>query len=286
MLVVYRHYFKLTNDIMNKLLFFSLITFIYSCSGNSEAEMIQNQKDKIDINYKRLISKHDLNYDLDMTGTFEYGSIETDSKSSNVYIAEYAAVKLDSIKTLQLSHINSKYGLFFRYAEEQGWNEITKDELIKLEKSFEIPSDGFSDSDSFRHPSSPKYVNFNGFFLIYIKSSGGEPKLFLKIQYRNDEWLFIEDASLSVDGIVYDLYTYEWERDNSGGYIFEWCNLSFNRFDVLAHILSGKDVKIKFHGDQYHDIRNVTSDQKKALKDMAMVYYVLYLKDNVKFEIH
>lgn len=133
---------------------------------------------------------------------------------------------------------------------------------------------------------SPRFVNYNGFFL-YIGGRGyNYPSLRLKIQYKSNEWLFIEKYIIYVDGSTYKTIETEYgdvKRDNGNGGVWEWLDIPIekdsediiNDFDVLRAIINGEDVKIKFIGTQYSKVKTITKTQKNALKNVLEVYKVL-----------
>lgn len=275
---------------MKKALFFIVVMLmIVSCGDNALQSPSESDKIEIEVEKESIIEYWngimDLYYEMDdenLKKSFEYGLIKDKTKSKHKEVAEMAKSYLDSVDHLEMKILQSSYGSFFDYGEEQGWDKISKDELLKLENTFKVASDEFSSSTLYRHPASPKFVNYNGFFLYYSKSSSDLPNLYLRAQYRNDDWLFIREAKISIDGNVYHLNISDWKRDNEGGYIFEWGTEKVKYFNLLTHILRGNNIKIRYYGDKYHDDRVINSAQKGQLKDILKVYYGLYLKDYIK----
>ncbi len=97
----------------------------------------------------------------------------------------------------------------------------------------------------------------------------------LAIQYYADDWLFIENVQLLVDGEKMSIYTSgEWERDHDSGKIWEYCDISLNdlTMDKLLIIANSNTARIRFNGSQYYKDKNITLKQKKALRDMLDIY--------------
>lgn len=275
---------------MKNIFYLALPLFgMFACGGNGEPSAsdkieIEVEKESILENWDGIMDKYYDMDDEDFKNTLEYDMIKEKTYSKHEEVVKMAKSYLDSVDKLNLKVLDGEYGSFFEYAKEQGWDKISKDDLIKLENTLKVKSDEFSTSTLYRHPSSPKFVNYNGFFLYYSKSGDDIPNLYLRTQYRNDDWLFINGAKISIDGDVYSLNIDEWERDNDGGYIFEWGTEKVKYFNLLTHILKGNNIKIRFNGDKYYDDRSVNASQKNALIDVLKVYYGLYLKDKIKLE--
>lgn len=275
---------------MKNIFYLTLPLFaMFSCGGNGEPSAsdkieIEIEKESIIENWDGIMEKYYDMDDEDFKSTLEYDMIKEKTYSKHEEVVKMAKSYLDSVDNLNLKVLDGAYGSFFEYAKEQGWDKINKDELIKLENSLKVKSDEFSTSTLYRHPSAPKFVNYNGFFLFYSKSGNDIPNLYLRAQYRNDDWLFINGAKISVDGGVYSLNIDEWESDNDGGYIYEWGTEKVKYFNLLTHILRGNNIKIRYNGDKYYDDRSINASQKNALKDVLKVYYGLYLKDKIKLE--
>ena len=99
--------------------------------------------------------------------------------------------------------------------------------------------------------------------------------------WGGDDWLFVKKAAVSLDGDVYTLDFDKWDRDNSGGKIYEWSVLPKPSYNIIVKIIKSKNAKIRYTGDKYHDDRTITSSQKAALKSVLQAYYGLYLKDKI-----
>lgn len=195
-----------------------------------------------------------------------------------------ASLYLDSIDNIFKNEVYDSYGTLFQFAKTNGWNEISKNEYISLEKGLKGKTDEFSSISIYQHNSSPKFINQNGFFLYYTKSSGEHPNLFLKIQYHGDDWLFINSAKVNIDGGTYSFNITNWDRDHSSGKVYEWGNERIEYFNLMTHILNGKSIKVRLTGDKYYRDVIITKAQKNAIEEVLKVYYGLYLKDKFKIE--
>lgn len=266
-----------------KSIYYLIATLVvcYSCVGGGGESKVsietQFDLDLIDDLFTELKVEYETNEDANLAGSYNYGELIQFSGSKNDVVSSYALSRLDSVNNF-IDKLEEKQVLAIKnYAKEQGWDKLDSEVLKELEKNLKVKSDEFSTTTIYRHPSSPKFVNFNGFFMLISDYGADEPLVLLRSQYKNDDWLFINSAKISVDGEIFSLNVKEWERDNSGGYIFEWGDVKLKKFDLVIAVVEGDNVKIRFTGDQYYDDRTVTSDQKAALKEMMKFYYLKYL---------
>ena len=105
--------------------------------------------------------------------------------------------------------------------------------------------------------SAPKYINRNGIY-CYFGTADGLPKVLrFVVQYRADNWLFIKKVQFSIDGSPYEFVPNNVERDNEGGYIWEWFDepLLYSSKDIIRALSEAKSAKMKLIGDQYYDIK-------------------------------
>ena len=131
--------------------------------------------------------------------------------------------------------------------------------------------DEFSDVTWYRSSSSPTYRNVNGFYIYFgIDSNNKTLPLRLVVQYASSEWLFIESATVNVDGANYSIYG-TWERDNNSD-IWEWIDEPLDNVELIQKIINSQSAKIRFDGQQYYDTREISSAQKRALKEVLLAH--------------
>ncbi len=133
--------------------------------------------------------------------------------------------------------------------------------------------DSFESITWYKDRSSPRYTNQNAFYLYFGVSDGVANNLRMKVQYFDDDWLFVESAKVNVDGEVFTLSCTDWERDNNQ-YIWEWCDIQLDNRPMIEAIIKSRNAVIKFDGDQYYDTRTITSSQKRALRNVLKAYDV------------
>lgn len=131
--------------------------------------------------------------------------------------------------------------------------------------------DSFTGITWFKDRSSPNYRNSNGFYLYFGAESGSKNILRLVIQYFDDDWLFVDSAKINVDGAIYPLSSYGWERDNNSS-IWEWVDEPLDDREMIEAIVKSKKSVIRFEGSQYYDTRTISAAQKTALSNVLLAY--------------
>jgi tetratricopeptide (TPR) repeat protein len=139
--------------------------------------------------------------------------------------------------------------------------------LSKMRKKY----DSFESMTWYRDLSSPTYSNRNAFYLTFGASGTTKYSLWLKVTYFDDDWLFVNQARVNVDGVIYDLSCSNWERDNNSD-IWEWCDIQLDDRGMIEAIIKSKKAVIRFDGSKYYDTRTITSTQKQALRNVLKAY--------------
>ncbi len=126
--------------------------------------------------------------------------------------------------------------------------------------------------------SAPKYNNQKGNYLYFSLKDNKANNLRFRFQYYSDNWLFIEDLVFLIDNEPIKYYPKSRvERDNEGGYIWEWFDDSLDKTDLLLFekISEAKSVEIKINGRKYFDERKLTEKDIKSFKQTLDYYKAL-----------
>lgn len=145
-------------------------------------------------------------------------------------------------------------------------------------KKMRVETDKFNGTKFYTDRSTPYYANYSKFYLYIGKTEGGDPYLRFKVNYSDDDWLFVESASVNIDGDVRDLDVgSEWERDNGSGDIWEWVdvNATETHLSIVRDVIRSKSAVIRYFGSKYRDDRTITSAQKRALQNVLDAYEAL-----------
>lgn len=146
-------------------------------------------------------------------------------------------------------------------------------------RSMRITKDKFNDYTFYYDRTVPYYADNNKFFLYIGRSEGGEPYLRMEVRYSDDEWLFVDGASIKIDGSVYDFdfSSSDWETDNGSGDIWEWIDVSPTEYhlSIIDKVINSKSAVIRFTGSKYYDDRTITSTQRRAFVNVLNAYEAL-----------
>jgi tetratricopeptide (TPR) repeat protein len=140
--------------------------------------------------------------------------------------------------------------------------------------------DEFKDITWYRDYSSPTYINRDGFFVYFGYDSNGVTDLHLKMQYFADDWLFIDRASVNVDGETFSLSESSFDRDNDST-IWEWQDITIigdtsNELilgrDILEKIAYSNSAIVRYSGSQYYHDEYISATQKRAIRNVLEAY--------------
>lgn len=148
----------------------------------------------------------------------------------------------------------------------------------KLYRNTRKKHDKFSGSTFIFDKTSPQYVNYNGLY-AYIGDEHDQATLRFSVQYAAQEWLFIERMIFNADGNNFN-YSPTFKRDNGEGGIWEWSDEEIddgNDLDMLVKIALAKTAQVKYEGDKYYKVVNITHAQQTALKKQLQIFKGLLL---------
>jgi hypothetical protein len=138
----------------------------------------------------------------------------------------------------------------------------------------------FDGSSWARHPSSPKYQDIRNYVTLYLIESGTNQKsmeLFVNFTSRNG-WLFIENASINIDGQTSQLPIGQWYLDNDTE-IWEFGSIRGDTALTLAKKIAESDrAVIRFNGQQFYDDYVVSDTDKRVMREMLAMWEVISRK--------
>ena len=145
-------------------------------------------------------------------------------------------------------------------------------------KKMRVTTDKFNGNKFYTDRSTPYYADNSKFYIYIGKAEGGDPYLRFEVRYSDDDWLFVESASVNIDGDVRELDVgSEWERDNGSGDIWEWVDVTAteSHLSLIKDVIKSKSAVIRYFGSQYRNDRTITSAQKRALQNVLNAYEAL-----------
>jgi hypothetical protein len=89
----------------------------------------------------------------------------------------------------------------------------------------------------YQHPTSPRGVRANAFFLYFGRRDDGTlTPLRLLVRYYSPDWLFVRRAWTRVNGVALDIPDAQWQRDHADGDIWEWSDAPMLSRDAIATV--------------------------------------------------
>jgi len=128
--------------------------------------------------------------------------------------------------------------------------------------------------------SSSQYVNSSSRVILYITHrAGGDPFLFFRVNYKADDWLFVEGFTFNIDGRNFriDPSYGEMERDNGSGDIWEWYTTvaGSTELSIVRAIVESSSAVLRYSGRQYYRDRTIGNTEKQALRKVLAAYEAL-----------
>ena len=201
-------------------------------------------------------------------------TVPKDFKIYNQYGKEvYVGISNKILDSIQ-SEIMGLGSSFTEYQENETENHII--DTLKVEELsplFNFKKDEFDPNGItwIKPKTAPKYTNRNGIYCYFSKDNFGVSNFRFRIQYHDDDWLFIEKYQFSIDGKAYEYIPVNVERDSgNGGMIWEWSDervSTYNDKEILEALSNANVAKIKFIGSQYYDIRTITRKELQSIKN-------------------
>jgi hypothetical protein len=188
--------------------------------------------------------------------------------------------KMDSLKLViynSIMNLNSNSSNAEISENKYSDKKIDSAKIAELKPFFNLITDEFDSSKKvfYRPKSAPEFINTNAFYCYFQSIDGVPSNLRLKFQYYADEWLFIYKIQFLIDGNSYDFVPYKMKTDSGdGGKIWEWFDESIDvtNKDLINALSNSKSAKMKLIGNNYYDIKNITSNQILNIKRTLDLY--------------
>lgn len=141
--------------------------------------------------------------------------------------------------------------------------------------------DEVRETTSYRHVDSPESVNTaSDLFLYFIAKKAEKPLLHLRIQFVNDDWLFIRRYVVKADENTFTIKPdrlQDVERDNGDGKVWEWHDHSVGADErkMIDAITAAKRVILRCESDKYFKDRDLSRDEIHRLRVVLEAYRIM-----------
>ncbi|WP_139327859.1 hypothetical protein [Rhodobacter aestuarii] len=135
----------------------------------------------------------------------------------------------------------------------------------------------FDGSSWARHPSSPRYQDIRNYVTLYLlETASGQQTMELFFNYTSrNGWLFVESASINIDGETSQIPAGQWLRDNDTE-IWEFAGIRGPIAETLARkIAESKRAVVRFNGQQFYDDYVVSDADKRIMREMLAMWDVI-----------
>ncbi|MFB9273675.1 hypothetical protein [Cohnella cellulosilytica] len=130
----------------------------------------------------------------------------------------------------------------------------------------------------YKDKTTPVYVDQNNLH-VYIGVKDETTWLRIRIQYTGDDWVFIDNYKINVDGTNVNIATSynNVVRDNDYGRVWEYYDgpVSALEYDLLLSIVDSKKTIVRHEGREHRFDRTVTAKEKQAIKNVLDAYEAL-----------
>lgn len=205
---------------------------------------------------------------------FEHACGKAACKNPHISGGEYCQEHTCKVSGCKEGTVESK-GYCSKHIAEMAEKE-KQSVLAKLSKDF----DKVEGITWYKPQAYPYYANSRSYVLPYIGvNSSGNAWLRLVFHYTGDSWIFFKKITVSVDGQNYvkDFDYFEVSRDNGGGDVWEYVDISPSSADInmLRTIAASKETIVRFQGDDYYFDLTVKSSDKTAITSVLDAYNLL-----------
>lgn len=253
------------------LAFIVLTSMLISCSGVSiteheklkaENEQLKKELDELKFGPDRLLA------------------------SAKTFIAEEKFVEakttLDSLLSKHPESNQATVAKSLAIGVQKSITEIENAEKNRLANATKLMRTSYDDVNEitwYYDKSTPKYTNSKSIHLYMGKQKDEAPWIRFRIQYAADTWLFVKSFTIKTDTDTHTITTSygEVETDNGGGGIWEWYDVPMTNtlYALCKEIISSKNPKLRYVGNQYHKDKLITAQEKQAMQNVLNAYEAL-----------
>lgn len=149
--------------------------------------------------------------------------------------------------------------------------------IIRLKPGFRIKKDEFDTMGTtwYKPRTAPQYVNYNALYMYFGCQQEMPTSLRFRMQFQDDNWLFIRSVQFSIDGKPYEYTPNNLERDSgNGGQIWEWFDdaVDYSNKEIVLALYGASTARMRLVGDQYHKEKTITSTQLNEIKKTIDLY--------------
>lgn len=112
---------------------------------------------------------------------------------------------------------------------------------------------------------------------LYIGISSNKTWLRMNVKYKGENWLFVRSYIISADSLRWQSPTFEFKRDHSGGWVWEWIDVAPTQQDLqnMGTLAQAKTPMVRFRGDKYYSDLKLSNQQQESISNILSLYEML-----------
>lgn len=202
------------------------------------------------------------------------------AKDGGYRIGETEGFMLINPNGEDISDLNFSQKTDWEREVRQGIHDLGSDEqssdsvkISRIISKIKIKEDEFDkEKKSWYEPLSfPEQVNENAIVVYFKASKHKVDNLRLRVQYTANDWLFFEKIIFNIDGDVFEYKPRATKTDHGNGRIWEWFDeyVMMKDMNVIIALANAQEAKMKFVGDKYFIVKEITKDQ---INDINIIF--------------
>lgn len=171
-------------------------------------------------------------------------------------------------------------------AEEAALDAKHKEIDDLIAKNFRKEYNEYDKTTYYYHKSSPMNLDADALYCyFYTRDVGSKWDRYsaynfrFRIQYNDDDWLFIEKMQFLINGETVTIDPKKMEREvlGHGNGVTEWMDVQPNRdeLELIKKLSRAQSAKMKLTGKHFSDERTISAKQTAALKDCIHLYKLM-----------
>ena len=186
--------------------------------------------------------------------------------NTTIFHALLAYVKLSTDETKQIKNLD----LLTKKIDE--YNAYKRSKKLILHKTY----DKIRDITFYESVFTPNSVTTRKYFLPYIGSTEQGEVLRFVFNYCADDWLFMDEALILVDGERYTVNLRGIKREYISYYAGLYERADFvaddSEIEMLKKIINSKETIVRLNGDKYYSEFTVSVNDKVAMEQVLTAY--------------
>lgn len=125
------------------------------------------------------------------------------------------------------------------------------------------------------HRDAPLLGNYASIYFGVKNESSSNYPIRLKLQYNDDNWLFIHSVTVKADEKLFELGGLDFKRDTVVTSVREWIDIPVKDHEMLNQWMTAKRVLFRFNGDKYYHDFILPNEQQSQLREVYAAWKIM-----------